>query len=142
MSILQIENGVFEVLSTNGDTHLGGEDFDQRVLDYFVTIFKQKQNVDLKKMEHRRAYSRLKREVEGAKRILSSQQMTKLEIENFHDGHDFSETLTRAKFEELNMDLFKKTMTPVDNVLKDAKLSKDDIDDVVLVGGSTRIPKI
>ena len=130
------------MLSTNGDTHLGGEDFDQRVLDYFVTIFKQKQNVDLKKMEHRRAYSRLKREVEGAKRILSSQQMTKLEIENFHDGRDFSETLTRAKFEELNMDLFKKTMTPVDNVLKDAKLSKDDIDDVVLVGGSTRIPKI
>ena len=107
-----------------------------------MTIFKQKNNVDLKKMEHRRAYSRLKREVEGAKRILSSQQMTKLEIENFHDGRDFSETLTRAKFEELNMDLFKKTMTPVDNVLKDAKLSKDDIDDVVLVGGSTRIPKI
>ncbi|KAH0573591.1 Heat shock protein 70 [Spironucleus salmonicida] len=142
VSILQIENGVFEVLATNGDTHLGGEDFDQRIIDHFVQIFKQKNGIDLRKPEHRRLYSRLKRETENAKRVLSTQQMTKLEMENFYDGKDFSETLTRAKFEELNNDLFKKTMDPVANVLKDAKLQKSDIDEIVLVGGSTRIPKI
>ncbi|CAL6038398.1 Heat_shock protein 70 [Hexamita inflata] len=142
VSILQIENGVFEVLSTNGDTHLGGEDFDHRVVDYFVQVFKQKTGKDLGDKSNKRGYARLKREVENAKRILSSQQMTKIEIEALVEGVDFSESLTRAKFEELNMDLFKKTMKPVELVLKDASLSVEDIDEVVLVGGSTRIPKI
>ncbi|CAL6036222.1 Heat_shock protein 70 [Hexamita inflata] len=142
VSILQIENGVFEVLATNGDTHLGGEDFDLKVVEYFVRLFKQKTGKDIADKTNKRAYARLKREVENAKRILSSQQMTKVEVEAIIDDIDFSETLTRAKFEELNMELFKKTMKPVELVLKDAKKSVDDIDEVVLVGGSTRIPKI
>lgn len=142
VSILSIENGVFEVLATNGDTHLGGEDFDQKVVEYFTKIFKQKTGKDISDKNHKRAYARLKREVENAKRILSSQQMTKVEVEAIVDDIDFSETLTRAKFEEINMEYFKKTMKPVELVLKDAKKTVDDIDEVVLVGGSTRIPKI
>lgn len=142
MSILSIEDGVFEVLATNGDTHLGGEDFDQRVVEYFTKIFKQKTGKDISDKTNKRAYARLKREVENAKRILSSQQMTKVEVEAIIDDIDFSETLTRAKFEELNMEYFKNTMKPVELVLKDAKKTVDDIDEVVLVGGSTRIPKI
>ena len=142
VSVLSIENGVFEVLATNGDTHLGGEDFDNKVVDYFVRLIKQKYGKDLKDPHYKRALARLKREVENAKRILSSQQMTKIEIESLFDDVDFSEQLTRAKFEELNMELFKKTMKPVELVLKDAKKTVDEIDEVVLVGGSTRIPKI
>eukprot|EP00703_Trepomonas_sp_PC1_P003780 JAP92826.1 Heat shock protein 70 [Trepomonas sp. PC1] len=142
VSILSIENGVFEVLATNGDTHLGGEDFDQKVVEYFTKIFKQKTGKDISDKTNKRAYARLKREVENAKRILSSQQMTKVEVEAIIDDIDFSETLTRAKFEEINMEYFKKTMKPVELVLKDAKKTVDDIDEVVLVGGSTRIPKI
>ena len=142
VSVLSIENGVFEVLATNGDTHLGGEDFDNKVVEYFVRLIKQKYGKDLKDPSYKRALARLKREVENAKRILSSQQMTKIEIEALFDDVDFSEQLTRAKFEELNMELFKKTMKPVELVLKDAKKTVDDIDEVVLVGGSTRIPKI
>lgn len=142
VSILQIENGVFEVLATNGDTHLGGEDFDHRVLDHFVQVFKQKTGKNLKDRSNMRAAARLKREIENAKRILSTQLMTKIEIEALADGIDFSEQLTRAKFEELNIELFKGTLKPVEQVLKDAKLAKDKIQEIVLVGGSTRIPKI
>ncbi|CAD6584548.1 MAG: ATPase with role in protein import into the ER [Tremellales sp. Tagirdzhanova-0007] len=140
VSLLSIEDGVFEVLATAGDTHLGGEDFDNRIMDYLVKQYKRKSDVDVSK--NNRAMGKLKREVEKAKRTLSSQMSTKIEIEAFEGGNDFSETLTRAKFEELNMDLFRKTMKPVEQVLKDAGVKKDEIDDIVLVGGSTRIPKV
>jgi len=140
VSILTIEDGVFEVQSTAGDTHLGGEDFDNRVISYLAKKYNKANDVDITKDS--KTMSKLKREVEKAKRTLSSQKTTKIEIESFFKGNDFSETLTRAKFEELNSDLFKKTLKPVDQVLKDAKLKKSDIDDIVLVGGSTRIPKV
>ena len=140
VSLLSIDNGVFEVMATAGDTHLGGEDFDHRVMDYFVKSYNKKNDVDITK--DLKAMGKLKREVEKAKRTLSSQMSTRIEIEAFHNGNDFSETLTRAKFEELNMDLFKKTLKPVEQVLKDAKVKKADVDDIVLVGGSTRIPKV
>ncbi|KAI0742691.1 heat shock protein 70 [Daedaleopsis nitida] len=140
VSLLSIDDGVFEVLATAGDTHLGGEDFDNRVIDYLVKQYKKKTGTDV--TPNLRAMGKLKREVEKAKRTLSSQQSTRIEIEAFENGNDFSETLTRAKFEELNMDLFRKTMKPVEQVLKDANLKKEDIDEVVLVGGSTRIPKV
>merc|ERR1712195_384514 len=141
VSLLTIDNGVFEVVATAGDTHLGGEDFDQRLTEHFVKIFKKKNNgIDIKKDP--RALAKLKQEVEKAKRDLSSTHEVKLEIENFFDGTDFSETLTRAKFEELNNDLFKKTLGPVKQVLDDAGMKKSEVDEVVLVGGSTRIPKV
>ncbi|OBZ74374.1 glucose-regulated [Grifola frondosa] len=140
VSLLSIDDGVFEVLATAGDTHLGGEDFDNRVIEYFIKLYKKKTGTDV--TGNLRALGKLKREVEKAKRTLSSQQSTRIEIESFEDGNDFSETLTRAKFEELNMDLFRKTMKPVEQVLKDANLKKEDIDEIVLVGGSTRIPKV
>jgi heat shock protein 5 len=140
VSILTIEEGVFEVQSTAGDTHLGGEDFDNRVISYFAKKYNKENDVDITK--DAKSMGKLKREVEKAKRTLSSQKTTKIEIESFHKGNDFSETLTRAKFEELNNDLFKKTLKPVEQVLKDAKMKKSDIDDIVLVGGSTRIPKV
>ncbi|CAF1053854.1 unnamed protein product [Didymodactylos carnosus] len=140
VSLLTIDNGVFEVVATNGDTHLGGEDFDQRVMEHFIKIFKKKTGKDVRK-DHR-AVQKLRREVEKAKRTLSSQHQTKIEIESFFDNEDFSEALTRAKFEELNMDLFRSTMKPVQKVLEDSDLKKTDIVEVVLVGGSTRIPKV
>lgn len=140
VSLLQIEDGVFEVLATAGDTHLGGEDFDQRVIEYFTKQYNKKHDVDIKK--DLKTMGKLKREVEKAKRTLSSQKSARIEIEAFHNGKDFSETFTRAKFEELNMDLFKKTLKPVEQVLKDGKAKKTDINDIVLVGGSTRIPKV
>jgi len=140
VSVLTIDNGVFEVISTNGDTHLGGEDFDQRVMEYFLKLFKKKTGKDASK--DKRAFQKLRREVEKAKRQLSSSHQAKIEIESFHDGEDFTETLTRAKFEELNNDLFKKTLGPVQQVLDDAKLKKNEIHEIVLVGGSTRIPKV
>ncbi|KAF1953766.1 heat shock protein 70 [Byssothecium circinans] len=140
VSILTIEGGVFEVQSTAGDTHLGGEDFDNRVINHFAKKYNKEKGVDITK--DAKTMGKLKREVEKAKRTLSSQKTTKIEIESFHKGEDFSETLTRAKFEELNADLFKKTLKPVEQVLKDAKLKKSEIDDIVLVGGSTRIPKV
>merc|ERR1711966_446735 len=118
VTLLTIDNGVFEVLATNGDTHLGGEDFDKRALQ------------------------KLRKEVERVKRALSTQQQARLEIEDLADGFDFSETLTRSRFEELNNDLFKKTLGPVGKVMEDADLSKSEIDEIVLVGGSTRIPKV
>jgi endoplasmic reticulum chaperone BiP len=140
VSLLTIDDGVFEVLATNGDTHLGGEDFDQRIMDYAMKLFKRKYNKDLSK--NSRALGKLRREAEKAKRALSSQNQVRIEIEALHDGQDFSETLTRARFEELNSDLFRKTLKPVEKVLKDAGMSKADVHEVVLVGGSTRIPKV
>jgi heat shock protein 5 len=140
VSLLSIDQGVFEVLATAGDTHLGGEDFDQRVINHFAKAFNKKHGVDV--TTDPKAMGKLKREAEKAKRTLSSQMSTRIEIEAFFQGKDFSETLTRAKFEELNMDLFKKTLKPVEQVLKDAKVSKNEVDDIVLVGGSTRIPKV
>jgi len=140
VSLLTIDNGVFEVVATNGDTHLGGEDFDQRVMDHFIKLYKKKKGKDLRKDV--RAVQKLRREVEKAKRALSAAHQVRVEVESLFDGEDFSETLTRAKFEELNMDLFRGTLKPVQKVLEDADLSKKDIDEIVLVGGSTRIPKI
>jgi len=140
VSILTIDNGVFEVLATAGDTHLGGEDFDQRVTDHFVKHFKKKNGVDIK--TDVRALQKLKAEVEKAKRDLSSVQQVKIFIEGLIDGIDFEETLTRAKFEELCADLFKNTLKPVETVMADSDLKKSDIDEIVLVGGSTRIPKV
>ncbi|VDI78531.1 heat shock 70kDa protein 5 [Mytilus galloprovincialis] len=140
VSILTIDNGIFEVIATNGDTHLGGEDFDQRVMEHFIKVYKKKTGKDMRKDKH--AMQKLRREVEKAKRALSSAHQTRVEIESLFEGNDFSETLSRAKFEELNMDLFKSTMKPVQKVLDDANMKKSDIDEVVLVGGSTRIPKV
>ncbi|KAH8601109.1 putative 78 kDa glucose-regulated protein like protein [Bisporella sp. PMI_857] len=140
VSLLSIDRGVFEVLSTAGDTHLGGEDFDQRIINYFAKKYNKENNVDITK--DLKTMGKLKREAEKAKRTLSSQKTTRIEIEAFFEGKDFSETLTRAKFEELNIDLFKKTLKPVEQVLKDAKVKKGEVDDIVLVGGSTRIPKV
>merc|ERR550519_511009 len=138
--LLTIDNGVFEVVSTNGDTHLGGEDFDQRVMDHFIKLYKKKKGKDLRKDV--RAVQKLRREVEKAKRALSAAHQVRVEVESLFEGEDFSETLTRAKFEELNMDLFKGTLKPVQKVLEDADLTKKEIDEIVLVGGSTRIPKV
>ncbi|TFK19373.1 heat shock protein 70 [Coprinopsis marcescibilis] len=140
VSLLSIDDGVFEVLATAGDTHLGGEDFDNRVIEYLSKQYKKKTGTDVSK--NLRAMGKLKREVEKAKRTLSSQQSVRIEIESFEDGNDFSETLTRAKFEELNVDLFRKTLKPVEQVLKDANVKKEDVNEIVLVGGSTRIPKV
>ena len=138
VTLLSIDDGVFEVLSTSGDTHLGGEDFDQRTMQYFMKMMQKKQNVDVQ--GDKQAMQRLRKEVELAKRTLSSRTQARLEIEDLVPGHDLSETLTRARFEELNSDLFLKTMGPVQQVLEDTHKTKDQIDKVVLVGGSTRIP--
>nr|XP_017238302.1 PREDICTED: luminal-binding protein 5-like isoform X1 [Daucus carota subsp. sativus] len=140
VSILTIDNGVFEVLATNGDTHLGGEDFDQRIMEYFIKLIKKKHGKDISK--DNRALGKLRREAERAKRALSSQHQVRVEIESLFDGKDFSEPLTRARFEELNNDLFRKTMGPVKKAMEDAGLEKRQIDEIVLVGGSTRIPKV
>ncbi|KAF8198005.1 heat shock protein 70 family [Pholiota molesta] len=140
VSLLSIEDGVFEVLATAGDTHLGGEDFDNRVMDHFVKSYEKKTGTNISK--NQRAMGKLKKAVENAKRSLSTQQSTKIDIESFENGNDFSDTLTRAKFEELNIELFKKTMKPVEQVLKDAGVKKSEVHEIVLVGGSTRIPKV
>merc|ERR1712118_123722 len=140
VSLLTIDNGVFEVIATSGDTHLGGEDFDNRVIQHLLKVFKRKHGSDPSK--DKRAIQKLRREVERAKRSLSTQHQVRLEIEGLYDGVDFSETLTRARFEELCIDLFKKTLTPVQKVMDDSEMKKSEIDEVVLVGGSTRIPKV
>ncbi|KAM0919238.1 hypothetical protein ACQ4PT_008352 [Festuca glaucescens] len=140
VSVLALDGGVFEVLATNGDTHLGGEDFDQRVMDHFIKLVKRKHGVDVS--GDARALGKLRRECERAKRALSNQHQVRVEIESLVNGVDLSEPLTRARFEELNADLFRMTMAPVNKAMQDAGLSKADIDEVVLVGGSTRIPKI
>lgn len=128
------------MLATNGDTHLGGEDFDQRVMQYFLKMLKKKNGADIS--NDNRALQKLRREVERVKRVLSTQHQARVEIESLVDGEDFSETLTRARFEELNIDLFKKTLGPVQKVMKDADLKLSEVDEIVLVGGSTRIPKV
>jgi L1 cell adhesion molecule like protein len=140
VSILSIEESIFEVKATAGDTHLGGEDFDTRLVEYFVEEFKRKNKVDI--TDNKRAMRRLRTASETAKRTLSASSTASIEIDSLYDGIDFATTITRAKFENLCEDLFRKTMAPVEQVLRDSKLSKSQIHDVVLVGGSTRIPKI
>ncbi|GME76775.1 unnamed protein product [Ambrosiozyma monospora] len=131
VSLLSISGGAFEVLATAGDTHLGGEDFDYKVVRHFIRVFKKKHGIDIS--ENPKALAKLKREVEKAKRTLSSQMSTRIEIDSFAEGVDFSEPLTRAKFEELNIDMFKKTLKPVQQVLDDAKVKISEVDDIVLV---------
>ena len=140
VTLLTIDQGVFEVLATNGDTHLGGSDFDQAVMNYFLGTIKQKSKKDIS--SDKRALQKLRKEVERVKRALSSQLSARLDIEDLVPGYDFSESLTRAKFEELNADLFRKTLKPVQRVMEDADIEIDEIDEIILVGGSTRIPKV
>jgi len=140
VSLLTIEEGIFEVKATAGDTHLGGEDFDNRLVEHFVTEFKRKHKKDI--TGNKRALRRLRTACERAKRTLSSTAQTSVEIDSLFDGVDFFTSITRARFEEMNMDLFRKCMDPVEKVLRDAKMDKGTVHEVVLVGGSTRIPKI
>merc|ERR1712045_90173 len=140
VSILTIEEGIFEVKSTAGDTHLGGEDFDNRMADHFVNEFKRKHKKDIK--GNKRALRRLRTACERAKRTLSASAQANIEIDSLFEGIDFYTSITRARFEELCSDLFKGTLEPVEKAMRDAKLDKSSIHDIVLVGGSTRIPKI
>nr|CAG4716564.1 unnamed protein product [Naegleria fowleri] len=140
VSILNIEDGVFEVKATAGDTHLGGEDFDNRMVDFCCQEFKRKHKKDL--TENPRALRRLRTACERAKRNLSSAANATISVDSIMDGTDLDITMTRAKFEQLNMDMFRNCFEPVKKVLQDSGLDKSQIDDVVLVGGSTRIPKV
>merc|ERR1711963_172092 len=140
VSILTIEDGIFEVKSTAGDTHLGGEDFDNRMVDHFVNEFKRKHKKDM--TGNKRAVRRLRTACERAKRTLSASAQANIEIDSLFEGIDFYTSITRARFEELCSDLFKGTLDPVEKALRDAKMDKSSIDELVLVGGSTRIPKI
>jgi L1 cell adhesion molecule like protein len=140
VSILSIEDGIFEVKATAGDTHLGGEDFDNRLVNHFAAEFKRKQKKDI--TSNVRAMRRLRTTCERAKRTLSTTTQTTIEIDSLYEGLDFFSSITRARFEELCQDLFRDTIKPVEKVLQDSKLSKGDINEIVLVGGSTRIPKI
>lgn len=142
VSLLTIEEGIFEVKSTAGDTHLGGEDFDHRLVQHFCAEFKRKHKKDILESNNARAIRRLRTACERAKRTLSSTAQTSVEIDSLFEGIDFYTSITRARFEELNMDLFRKCMDPVEKCLKDAKIDKGQVDEIVLVGGSTRIPKI
>ncbi|KAF5957217.1 hypothetical protein HYC85_004442 [Camellia sinensis] len=140
VSLLTIEEGIFEVKATAGDTHLGGEDFDNRLVNHFVAEFKRKHKKDIS--GNARALRRLRTACERAKRTLSSTTQTTIEIDSLYEGIDFYATITRARFEELNMDLFRKCMEPVEKCLRDSKIDKSQVHEVVLVGGSTRIPKV
>ncbi|CAH3131775.1 unnamed protein product [Porites lobata] len=140
VSVLTIEDGIFEVKSTSGDTHLGGEDFDNRLVDFLKGEFKRKYKQDIS--GNKRAMRRLRTACERAKRTLSSSHQASIEIDSLYDGIDFYISVSRAKFEELNGDLFRSTLEPVEKALRDAKLEKSKINEIVLVGGSTRIPKI
>ena len=140
VSLLTIEEGIFEVKATAGDTHLGGEDFDNRLVEYFTTEFKRKFRKDM--TDNQRALRRLRTACERAKRTLSSSTQAHIEIDSLFEGTDFNSVITRARFEDLNMDYFRKCMEPVEKVLRDSKLSKSQVHEVVLVGGSTRIPKV
>ncbi|XP_054009154.1 heat shock 70 kDa protein cognate 4-like, partial [Hylaeus anthracinus] len=140
VSILTINDGIFEVKATAGDTHLGGEDFDNRMVTYFSQEFSRKFKKDLTK--NKRAIRRLRTACESAKRTLSSSTQANIEIDSLLDGIDFYTSITRARFEELNQDLFRNTLQPVEEAMRDAKMEKSQIHDVVLVGGSTRIPRI
>jgi L1 cell adhesion molecule like protein len=137
---LTIEEGIFEVKATAGDTHLGGEDFDNRLVDHFVQEFKRKFKKDI--IDNQRALRRLRTACERAKRTLSSSTQAHIEIDSLYEGIDFNSVITRARFEDLNMDYFRKCMEPVEKVLKDSRLSKSQVHEIVLVGGSTRIPKV
>ncbi|KAI3711757.1 hypothetical protein L1987_70301 [Smallanthus sonchifolius] len=140
VSLLTIEEGIFEVKSTAGDTHLGGEDFDNRLVNHFVTDFRRKHKKDIS--GNARSLRRLRTACERAKRTLSSSSQTTIEVDSLFEGIDFYATITRARFEELCMDMFRKCMDPVEKCLKDAKMDKGSVHEVVLVGGSTRIPKV
>lgn len=140
VSILSIDDGIFEVKSTAGDTHLGGEDFDNRLVNHFAQEFKRKHKKDLS--TNKRALRRLRTACERAKRTLSSSTQASIEIDSLFEGTDFYTSITRARFEELNADLFRSTMEPVEKAIRDAKMDKSTIHDIVLVGGSTRIPKV
>ncbi|XP_058199590.1 heat shock cognate 70 kDa protein 2-like [Rhododendron vialii] len=140
VSLLTIEEGKIEVKATGGDTHLGGEDFDNRMVNHFVQEFKRKLKKDIS--GNPRALRRLRTCCERAKRNLSSTAETTIEIDALYEGIDYCATITRARFEELNMDLFMKCMEPVEECLRDAKMEKRNVDEIVLVGGSTRIPKV
>eukprot|EP00352_Strombidinopsis_acuminata_P005310 CAMPEP_0176375604 /NCGR_PEP_ID=MMETSP0126-20121128/27626_1 /TAXON_ID=141414 ORGANISM="Strombidinopsis acuminatum, Strain SPMC142" /NCGR_SAMPLE_ID=MMETSP0126 /ASSEMBLY_ACC=CAM_ASM_000229 /LENGTH=643 /DNA_ID=CAMNT_0017736751 /DNA_START=22 /DNA_END=1953 /DNA_ORIENTATION=- len=140
VSLLMIEDGIFEVKATNGHTHLGGEDFDNRLVDYCMADFKKKTGIDIK--GNARALRRLRTNCEKAKRILSAAHQAEIECETLAEGEDYNCTISRAKFEELCIDLFRKCMPPVENVLKDADCGKGQVHEVVLVGGSTRVPKV
>ncbi|CAI9098785.1 OLC1v1035492C1 [Oldenlandia corymbosa var. corymbosa] len=140
VSLLTIEEGIFEVKATAGDTHLGGEDFDNRLVNHCASEFKRKNKKDV--TGNARALRRLKSACERAKRTLSSTTQTTIEVDSLHEGVDFYSSITRARFEELCMDLFMKCLDPVEKVLRDAKIDKSKVDEVVLVGGSTRIPKV
>jgi len=140
VSVLTIEDGIFEVKSTAGDTHLGGEDFDNRLVNHFTQEFKRKFKKDL--TTNKRSLRRLRTACERAKRTLSSSAQASIEIDSLFDGADFYTSITRARFEELCADLFRGTLDPVEKSLRDAKLDKGQIQEIVLVGGSTRIPKI
>jgi len=140
VSILTIDDSIFEVKATAGDTHLGGEDFDNKLVEYFAEEFKRKFRKDLS--DNKKSLRRLRTASENAKRCLSSSTTATIEIDSLYDGIDFATSITRAKFENLCESLFRKTMDPVEQVLRDSKMSKNDIHEVVLVGGSTRIPKI
>ena len=140
VSILSIEDGIFEVKATAGDTHLGGEDFDNRMVDHFVKEFQRKHKQDIS--GNKRALRRLSTACERAKRTLSASAQASIEIDSLHQGQDFYTSMTRARFEELNADLFRSTLDPVEKALRDAKMDKSSIQEIVLVGGSTRIPKV
>ena len=140
VSLLSIDEGIFEVKATAGDTHLGGSDFDNLITQYFINEFKKKHKIDIS--ENKRAVRRLRTSAERAKRTLSSGTTAAIEIDSLAEGIDFSTTLTRARFESMCMDLFKRCIDPVEQVLQDAKMSKSEVHDIVLVGGSTRIPKV
>jgi len=140
VSLLTIEEGIFEVKATAGDTHLGGEDFDNRMVDFFLQDFKRRHRKDMS--QNQRSLRRLRTACERAKRTLSSSTQAHIEIDSLFDGIDFNSTITRARFEDLCMDFFKKCMDPCEKVLRDAKISKNQVDEIVLVGGSTRIPKV
>jgi len=140
VSLLTIEEGIFEVKATAGDTHLGGEDFDNRLVDHFLAEFKKKNKKDIG--DNQRSLRRLRTACERAKRTLSSATQAHIEIDTLFEGIDFNATITRARFEDLNMDYFRKCMEPVEKCLRDSKLSKSQVHEIVLVGGSTRIPKV
>ena len=140
VSLLSLEDGLFEVKATNGNTHLGGEDFDNRLVEYCANEFRRKTSIDIKK--NAKALRRVRASCEKAKRALSAATQATVDIDALMDGEDLNVVVTRSKFEDLCMDLFKKCMPPLENVIKDGKMSKSQIDEVVLVGGSTRIPKI
>merc|ERR1712005_33708 len=140
VSLLTIEDGIFEVKATAGDTHLGGEDFDDRLVKYFTAEFKRKHKKDIS--GNARALRRLRTACERAKRTLSSAHNTNVEIDSLFEGEDFYSSITRARFEELCADLFRGTLDPVEKVLRDSGMDKRSVHDVVLVGGSTRIPKV